>query len=196
MSFVLGYLLGGLPTADWLAAGRGIDLRTAGSGNPGANNARRLGGRGLAVAVLATEVAKGAVAVLAPGGAGDSAAAGVGAVTCKVLSPCRRWRGGQGLGITAGVLVAAAPDLLAVAIGVVTVVAALTRASPPAALAGVTALVTFAAMPSEPWWGIQSAGARVGLALGIGVAIAPKQIARLTPPGRRRRRRSGSPARR
>jgi hypothetical protein len=40
---LLGYLLGSIPTANGLARLRGVDLRKAGSGNPGVNNARRLG---------------------------------------------------------------------------------------------------------------------------------------------------------
>lgn len=58
LGLMTGYLIGSLPTADWLGRAAGVDLRRDGSGNPGANNARTLGGLGLGVRVLAMEVTK------------------------------------------------------------------------------------------------------------------------------------------
>jgi len=55
----------------------GVDLRRGGTGNPGPNNARRLGGLPLAFLVLVVEMAKGMTAVAAglalesPWGVGD-----------------------------------------------------------------------------------------------------------------------------
>src|SRR6266480_170703 len=60
-----GYALGGLPSADVatrLATGGGTDLRSAGSGNPGAVNAMKVLGGGWGAAVLAADIAKGALA--------------------------------------------------------------------------------------------------------------------------------------
>ena len=59
-----GYAVGSVPTAVWLGRLWGVDLLGDGSGNPGANNARRLGGHTLAVLVLIIEITKGLVAVL------------------------------------------------------------------------------------------------------------------------------------
>ncbi len=39
---ILGYLIGSLPTAEWLGKLVAIDIRRQGSMNPGANNALRL----------------------------------------------------------------------------------------------------------------------------------------------------------
>ena len=62
-----GYLIGTLPSAD-IAAGlttRGaVDLRAAGSGNPGALNALRLLGRRAGLAVTVADIGKGVAACL------------------------------------------------------------------------------------------------------------------------------------
>lgn len=188
---VVAYLLGGLPTADWLAARAGVDLRGSGSGNPGANNALRVAGARLAIPVLTTEVAKGVVSVVAGaaiGGTSGMVGAGIGAVLGNVANPYRRLRGGQGLGITAGVLAAALP--VAAVTGVVTtaLVVAVVRRSAPAAVAGLAAIgATAAALPASPW-GIETASAAIVLAAGITVIVIPKQWAKL-------RRRSHPPRR-
>src|SRR5918995_5922827 len=57
-----GYLLGTTPSADVaarLAAGGAVDLRSAGSGNPGGVNARRMLGRRMGAAVIGADIAKG-----------------------------------------------------------------------------------------------------------------------------------------
>jgi glycerol-3-phosphate acyltransferase PlsY len=81
----LGYLFGAVPSPDLavrVAAG-GVDLRSTGSGNPGALNAAHALGRRWGVAVLAADMAKGAAAGLAgralagDGGAYAGAAASI-----------------------------------------------------------------------------------------------------------------------
>src|SRR5690606_25837333 len=112
---IIGYLLGCIPTAVWIARASGIDLRHQGSGNPGANNALRLGGRRLAALVLFTEMAKGAAAALRGGqlaGEEGMIAAGLGAAFGNLYNVFLRFKGGKGLGITAGVLLAAWPVVL------------------------------------------------------------------------------------
>ncbi len=59
LAALVGYLIGSMPTANVLAGLWGIDLRTSGSHNPGANNARRLGGPILALLVFVVEIGKG-----------------------------------------------------------------------------------------------------------------------------------------
>jgi glycerol-3-phosphate acyltransferase PlsY len=61
---LVGYLIGSVPTALWLGKLWGVDLRRGGTGNPGANNARRLGGNTLALLVLIVEITKGLLAVV------------------------------------------------------------------------------------------------------------------------------------
>ncbi|HVR32091.1 MAG TPA: glycerol-3-phosphate acyltransferase [Acidimicrobiia bacterium] len=189
--FVLGYLIGGIPTADTWARRSGIDLRAAGSANPGANNALRLGGRRLAAAVLATEVAKGALCVLLGSVlAGDigMVLAGAGATVGNVLNPYRRFRGGQGLGISAGVLLAAVPIAGAFGLAVIAFVVKISRMTAPAALAALVAVLGSSVwLPVTPW-GITDSGTASLLAAAIAVAVTPKQVIKLRRADRPRRR--------
>ncbi|WP_414902849.1 glycerol-3-phosphate 1-O-acyltransferase PlsY [Sphingomonas flavalba] len=64
-ALALGYLLGAIPFGLLLGRMAGIgDIRQAGSGNIGATNVLRVGGKGLAAATLLLDAGKGAVAVL------------------------------------------------------------------------------------------------------------------------------------
>src|SRR5205085_11481692 len=58
------YLLGGVPTGPLLAAARGVDLRSVGSGNIGATNVARALGRRLGFAVFAGDAIKGLLPTL------------------------------------------------------------------------------------------------------------------------------------
>lgn len=187
IALIAGYLLGAVPTADWLAARRGHDLRRSGSGNPGANNALRVGGRGLGASILAAELAKGCLCaaigwVLAsePG----MTLACLGAVNGNIHNPYRRFQGGQGLGMTAGVLLTAAPlvGLVAVATTVVTVI--VTRSSASAALTGITAAVASAAWLSPGPWGLQTRQWILVLAIGVAASLVPKQWGNIRRRGR------------
>jgi glycerol-3-phosphate acyltransferase PlsY len=183
LSILVGYVIGALPTTDLLAGRAGIDLRQGGSGNPGANNALRLGGRRLAGTVLLVEIAKGAGAVIAGWGLGgdpEAAAAGVGAITGNILNPFHRLRGGKGLAITAGVTAAAWPLFLAPAIGVIGVVAWRTKSS---GLAGLWVMVAY--VTGSMWWswqqlpnawGVKPGPTLVNLAVLTALVVAPKQI--------------------
>lgn len=180
--FVAGYLWGGTPTADWLAGRRGLDLRASGSGNPGANNALRLGGRGLGAAILAVELAKGSsAAALGWMAAGDPGMvfAGLGAIGGNILNPYRRLRGGQGLGIATGALLAAFPVAAMLAIGVAAIVVVATRSSSVAALAASTALVVAAVWAPAGPWGVASGRWAAVLAVGSAGMVVPRQLARL-----------------
>lgn len=118
-----GYLLGSISSAD-LISRRGVDLRAAGSGNPGATNARRVLGRGAGAAVALGDVGKG----IAASGAGrmlaGDAGAHVGAVAA-VAGHCypvwNRFRGGKGVATSFGQCLATfpayAPVDVAVALG-------------------------------------------------------------------------------
>lgn len=182
VALVLGYALGGTPTADWIAERRGIDLRAQGSGNPGANNALRVGGRRLAATVLVVEMLKGVTCVGAGafiGGDIGMALAGIGAALGNVVSPYRGLRGGQGLGISAGVLIAALPFAAAVGITVITIVARITRWTAPATLVALVGIVVAARWLPAAWWGIETTPWATFLAVGLACVLAPKQVRRL-----------------
>ena len=115
--FSLGYAVGSIPFA--FIAGRlaaGVDLRRAGSGNPGAANALRIGGVPLALAVLLLDVLKGAATVLFASrlgpGEGAPALAGVAAVVGHIYPVWMRFRGGKGVATAAGVFGVLAPAAL------------------------------------------------------------------------------------
>ncbi|MDX1468649.1 MAG: glycerol-3-phosphate acyltransferase [Acidimicrobiia bacterium] len=174
-SLVVGYLIGSIPTAQWLGSLWGVDLRREGSGNPGANNARRVGGMGLAGLVLIVEMTKGAGAALTGlAMAGDLGAvvAGLGAVAGNVYNPWYRLKGGKGLGITAGIIMALWPAALVLCVLVIVVAVAATRSS------GLSALITIAALNvlGVAWWLLDLANAwgigENGLLLVFAVGVA------------------------
>ena len=129
---LVGYLIGSMPTANGLSKLWGIDLRASGSGNPGANNALRLGGYPLAIAVFLAEMSKGVLAVavgLALGGELGAVVAGAGAIAGNVYNVWYSFRGGKGLAIAAGVLLAAWPVAFPFLIILAALGAATTRSS-------------------------------------------------------------------
>jgi glycerol-3-phosphate acyltransferase PlsY len=108
---VVGYLIGAVSPATYLAGRRGIDLRGVGSGNPGASNAGRALGRRTGVIVALLDVLKGLV-VAAGFGVLDHRAglvAGVAAVIGHVTSPFLRGRGGKGVATALGAVLGSNP---------------------------------------------------------------------------------------
>lgn len=149
------YLIGSIPTADFLGRSRGIDLRRQGSGNPGTNNALRTGGPVLAASVLMVEAAKGYAAVWVAFSLADEPGAiigGIAAVAGNVFNVWYRFAGGKGLGISLGVLAAAFPWALPVVLTVTVLAVLVTRSAGVAALAGLAALVVTAfTWPEQNW---------------------------------------------
>jgi acyl phosphate:glycerol-3-phosphate acyltransferase len=121
---VAAYLLGTFPTAALIGRMTGHDPTAEGSGNPGATNVLRTSGRGAGVAVLAVDVAKGALAVglgLLVGDHTLGVIAGAAAVLGHVAPVGRRFRGGKGVATAAGASAVAFPALSLI-LGVVFVV--------------------------------------------------------------------------
>ena len=108
---ILGYLLGSIPFGLLLTrfAGHG-DIRGIGSGNIGATNVLRAGGKGLAALTLALDLAKGTVAVMIASGWGREAAlVAAGCVILGHMFPIwLGFRGGKGVATGLGVLIALA----------------------------------------------------------------------------------------
>lgn len=112
--WLAGYLLGTFPSADLAAraaTGRADHLRRHGSGNPGGLNATQVLGRRWGAAVIAADVAKGALA---------TRLAGSGAGTAAVVGHCHpvwtRFRGGKGVATAAGQGLATDPTGLVMAL--------------------------------------------------------------------------------
>lgn len=182
---LIGYLLGSLPTADIIGRRRGLDLRSAGSGNPGAANALRLGGRGVALAVLTCDLVKGAAAAMAGtaiDGDWTAVAAAVAAVGGQVHNPWFGFRGGKGLGVTAGATIVLWPLGLAVTVPVIAAAAKVLR-SAGGSLVGLAwffaAAVLWAANDWTTAWGITPDDALVWYAIGIVALAAPKLVSGL-----------------
>lgn len=103
-----GYLVGTLPSSDVasrLATGGSVDLRSAGSRNPGGMNVLRVLGRRAGRAVIVADIGKGYVACgLGRRLAGDVGAhvAGVAAVLGHCYPIWRRFRGGKGVATSFG----------------------------------------------------------------------------------------------
>ena len=116
---LLGYLVGGFPTADLVSkvaarrtGKRSIDLREVGMKNPGAWNAGKVLGVSWGVTVLVGDLLKGAAAcVLGRSVAGDNGAYMAG--TTSVMGHCfplwKGFRGGKGLATSAGTALACFP---------------------------------------------------------------------------------------
>ncbi|HEX6947003.1 MAG TPA: glycerol-3-phosphate acyltransferase [Acidimicrobiia bacterium] len=178
----IGYLIGSIPTAEWIGRLWNVELRKQGSGNPGTANALGVGGPALAATVLLVEMAKGAgAALLGSVFAGEQGivAAGLAAALGNLYNVWYRFAGGKGLGITAGVLLVAWPWMLAAGLAVIGLSAWATRSS-----GGATIItIVFLALASVFWgplglpegWGIES-GLLPFLAIGLGLAILPKHI--------------------
>jgi acyl phosphate:glycerol-3-phosphate acyltransferase len=119
LAALAGYAIGSLPLG-YLAGRRwgGVDLRAVGSRNVGATNMYRVSGPRLGAAVMALDMAKGALAVAVTSSAmsaGDPVAAGVGAVAGHIYPIWLRGHGGKGVATACGAFALLAPLATAVA---------------------------------------------------------------------------------
>ena len=129
---VVGYLLGSISFAVLIVRRTtGKDIRTEGSGNAGATNVLRAHGKGLALAVAALDVAKGAAAVLlvrlVTADPRYAAAAGFAAILGHVFPIFYGFRGGKGVATAVGAFLVLAPLATLVCVGVFVAVVAATR---------------------------------------------------------------------
>ncbi len=177
-----GYLIGSVPTAIWLGKVWGVDLRRDGTGNPGANNARRLGGYTLALLVLVVEIAKGFVAVVVGLAIADQTgalAAGLAAVAGNVFNVWFGFRGGKGLGISGGVILGLWPAAFPIVVLVIATASALTRSTGMGSLITLGFILVLALvwerLGIDAFWGIDQTGLLVVLVLGLGMILGPRQ---------------------
>ena len=188
LAALAGYAIGSVPTAVWLGRLWRVDLLQDGSGNPGANNARRLGGHTLAILILIIEVAKGLTAVVVGlaiggeaaimGGEAASLAAGLGAVAGNVYNVWHEFKGGKGVGISGGVVLGLWPAAFPFIVLTLVFACVLTRST------GIGTLVTLVAVlvGAFAWestglenpWGLADPVLLVLLVIGIGLIIGPR----------------------
>ncbi len=152
-----GYLCGLLPSAELAAraaSGGTIDLRTAGTGNPGGANAVSVLGKRWGYAVMAADITKGLVACrLGRRLAGDTGqhVAGVGAVVGHCYPVNRGFRGGKGVAASVGQCLATIPYYLPVDLGVALLVQSRSDTPRRAELATLAASTAWVAA-GVVWW--------------------------------------------
>ena len=170
LAAAFGYLLGAFPSAYLLGRLRRVDVFEVGSGNMGAMNSARHLGKGLGFAVLALDVAKGALAAyvglnlpLWTGAATSAApstellpaalAAGAAAILGHCYSAYVGFRGGKGLATALGVALPVYPLPALYTLALITLLVLLLKSSDKATLVTLVLypVVTFAALEWHGW---------------------------------------------
>jgi glycerol-3-phosphate acyltransferase PlsY len=137
-----------------LRTGGSVDLRSAGSGNPGGLNALRLLGRGAGAAVVAADVGKGiAACIVGRRLAGDLGAhfGGVGAVAGHCFPLWTGFRGGKGVATSFGQCLATFPVFAPADAAIAVAIGRRTR-MPRGASAAVAASSTAWLLAGVLWW--------------------------------------------
>jgi glycerol-3-phosphate acyltransferase PlsY len=185
-ALLVGYLLGSVPTADLIGRTRGIDLRAAGTGNPGTANALRVVGRATAITILVLDLAKGAGAAAfgrALDGDATGVAAAIAAVAGQVLNPWFRFRGGKGLGVAAGSALVLWPVGLLAVLPLVALGAATLRSAAGAVLGLLAWFGLSLVWAGEGWattWGIAPDDTLVWFTIGVAALTMPRFVGDLT----------------
>ena len=156
------YVLGMFPSAAIVARGSGIDITTAGSGNPGASNVSRVLGWKRGVLVFALDAAKGAAAA----GAGwllEGHHAGyicAGAAALGHMFPVlrrfggKRLSGGKGVATVGGAMLVLQPIVSAALLAVWFAITRLTKKASLGSLAIIALLPVGEALLGAPAWEI------------------------------------------
>jgi len=165
----IGFAVGSIPFA-WLLhrAVTGRDLRSEGSGNPGATNLQRTIGFGWGAAAAALDAGKGAAAVVLASHLASPAAAipaACGAVAGHVFTPWLSGRGGKGVATLAGAFAVLAPQAAAESVAVFALVLAVTRTVSLASVLAAASLPVTLVLASAGW-------PRVAAAMAIALLIA------------------------
>src|SRR5512135_2892564 len=173
-----GFAMGSLSPAGVITKRAGLDVRAAGSGNPGATNVGRVLGLRAGVLVAVLDIAKGLLPAALFGTLGRSVGlvASLCAVVGHVASPLLRGRGGKGVATTAGAVVGSFPLWGVAVVAVWIAVLALTRWVALASVCAVASVVVLAVATG-------AAGPTVGWASALAVVVVGRHSANLT--GRR-----------
>lgn len=155
---LVGYLVGSASPATLLARARGVDLRSVGSGNPGASNVGRALGRRAGAFVALADVGKGLLPAVGFGVVDHRAGlvAGAAAVLGHVTSPFLRGRGGKGVATAAGAILGSHPLWAPVVLAVWLLVLALSRWIALSSVSAALALLVVALVAREDvlWAGL------------------------------------------
>ncbi len=170
------YLVGSVPFSFLVVrALRGIDVRSVGSGNPGATNAMRAVGALPALAVLALDFGKGLAPVAVGSWLGASpavlAAAGVAAVAGHVFPLFLGFSGGKGVATAAGALAMLAPLAAAASMAVFFVAVAWKRYVSLGSILAVALAPAFVALFGRVGWSPRAPKELVAGVLLIGLLV-------------------------
>ena len=132
VTIIIAYLLGSIPFAYIIARmKKGVDIRDIGGGNAGALNVYRQVGPPYGLAVLATDIGKGALAILVAGWMDLSlnwvCVAGFAVIIGHNWPVFLKFRGGKGAATVIGVLLAFMPIETLIASAIVIVFIGITR---------------------------------------------------------------------
>jgi glycerol-3-phosphate acyltransferase PlsY len=153
------YLIGSVPTGYLWGKARGIDIRTAGSGNIGATNVFRTLGKKAGIAVLVIDGLKGYLACRWFAGADDAQAleyhkmlAGLFVILGHNYTCWLKFKGGKGIATSAGVMAALVPAAFGIALGTWVIVFLLSKYVSVASItaAGVLPFAVYFTTSSRP----------------------------------------------
>lgn len=144
---VLSYLLGSIPFGLLLTKMAGLgDIRAIGSGNIGATNVLRTGHKGLALATLLLDAAKGAAAVLI---FGSNPFYLLAALVGHIYPVWLKFKGGKGVATALGGIIALNPLLGLLTCATWLLTALLSRTSSLSAIAALTLMPVYAFFLNE-----------------------------------------------
>lgn len=151
----VAYLVGTFPSAVLVARANGVDIRSVGSGNPGASNVTRVLGWRRGVWVFVLDAVKGALAAGLGLVVADRPAAyalGAAAVVGHVFPVWERFKGGKGVATGGGIALVVAPITFAVLIVLWGLISRATGKASVASIVIVALLPVGVAVEQRRWW--------------------------------------------
>ncbi|MCB0344506.1 MAG: glycerol-3-phosphate 1-O-acyltransferase PlsY [Bdellovibrionales bacterium] len=170
------FILGALPTGYIIGRLHGVDLRSQGSGNIGATNARRVLGKRAGILTLLIDAGKGMLAasfdylfpIVSAASASLAALYGVCAIAGHCYSPFLKFKGGKGVATSLGVFIVLAPAAVLASFAVFVAAYALTG------FASVGSISAAAALPAAmhlSFWGEYPTGTIAGAWLAASLVL-------------------------
>lgn len=151
----VAYLIGTFPSAAMVARANGVDIRSVGSGNPGASNVTRVLGWRKGIWVFVLDAAKGASMAglgLAVQGRPGGYALGAAAVLGHVFPVWQRFRGGKGVATGGGVFAVLSPVVFSLLVVLWFALSKLTKKASLASIAVVALLPVGVGVARQEVW--------------------------------------------
>lgn len=186
MACLAAFLSGSIPMALLLGKMKGVDLRTAGSGNVGATNAFRVLGKGPGIFCLLFDIAKGWAPAFVlsehwrPDAFSQQTATlilGACAILGHTFSPWLGFKGGKGVATSVGAFLAVQPLAISICFGLGIAIIATTGYVSVASIAGSVLLpvliFAFSSAADRPW-------VVIGAAAAVGAFVVVKHRANVS----------------